>query len=89
LTSRKERKPAAVELWAIAAGAGTRWTGDADVLHDAGERVFELAAQPRALAAKQLDGGAQTADQIEGEIESKKRHERSPVVVSQPQAEAP
>jgi hypothetical protein len=86
LTSRKERKPVAVELWAIAAGAATAF---ADVLHDAGERVFELATQPRALAAKQLDGGAKAADQIEGEIESKKRHERSPVVVSQPQAEAP
>src|SRR5437762_5919410 len=69
-------EPVAIERRAITAGAAAAF---ADVLHDAGERVFELATQPRALAAKQLDGGTQTADQIEGEIESEKRHERSPV----------
>src|SRR5213078_1568910 len=69
-------EPVPVELRAITAGAAAAF---ADVLHDAGERVFELATQPRAPAAKQVDGGAQTADQIEGEIESEKGHERSPV----------
>jgi hypothetical protein len=59
-------------------------------LHDAGERVFELAAQQRALAAQQLDGGPEAADEIEREVESEKGHERGPVGgFEAPQAEAP
>ena len=63
----------AVERQPITAGAAAAF---ADVLDDAGERVFELAPQPGALAANQLDGGTQATDQTEGAIESEKRHGR-------------